>query len=215
MNNFNQPQVEDTLRLVTKIFHQKQVGYLFMGSILPTALNGKLYRRVNDFDILIDISDLNKVVPELQANGFYRKTKNYFRISELLNLYEFYHPKLLEVGFFAINFSDHPCLEAGPFRVDINPKALKKTKYSFANINFWGIPAPAAYRLALYAKSNPKRKIEFQIYKQHQIKQFDERPYDLYFLNLKINWLLEVMNFALVVIGNLRVTLGKPYDLWR
>lgn len=216
MNDFNSEQVEKTLKAVIKIFKKHNIEYRFMGSVLPTALNGKLYRQVNDFDLLADKSKLNIILEEFKKLGFIRKSKNNLRISEQLGLYVFTHPELLEVGFFIVDFGQEETIFiSGPLRFIIKKEAAEKTNYTFKGINFWGIPPSVAYLLSSYSKKNPKRKEEFQIYKRNNIKPFLGRPYDTYFMGLRINWLIDFLNFALVVLGKSRVFLGKTYDPWR
>lgn len=216
MSDLNDKQVEKTLRAVTEVLESNGVEYRFMGSILPTALKVEPYRKINDLDLLIDRLKLDQVIREFRNLGFTPKNKNSLRVSEQLGLFVFTHPKLLETGFFAIDFGvKNPVFESGSFKFVIKNEAIKKTQYTFKGINFWGIPASIAYLLASYSESNPKREKEFRIYKKNNVKPFVGRPYETYFLGIKVNWLIDFLNYALVLLGKLRIRLGKTYDPWR
>lgn len=171
MQEYNSSQVTKTLKTIAEVLHKHNINYWFMGSILPTAIHGSLYRYINDFDILVDKSKVNIVIQELEIVGFRRKKRNIYRFSERLDLYVFLHDELLETSFFALDIKDkESILESGPFKITINNDVIKKSSYSFQGIKFSGIPPSASYSIALLSKNNPKRKIELEIYTKKKIE---------------------------------------------
>lgn len=216
-DTFNTTQVQNTLKLVVGLLNKYNVNYRFMGSILPTALNGSLYRNVNDFDILVDKAKVENLSSELVKLGFTRKSKNMFRVSEQLGLYVFKHPALLETSFFAVNIDkgEEMCLESWPFLIKIKSDISKATNYAIWDTKFMGIPVSTAYTIALISKFNPKRKVEFEVYRKYEAQKIKRRLFDMYFMGIKVNWLIDLLNLGLILVGELRVKFGMPYDLWR
>ena len=215
-NNFNSAQVYKTLKIVLKILKKYKVKHWFEGSIIPTALNGKPLRQVNDLDIVLVSENPKNIIQELKRHGYKRKTKNIYRVSDQLNIFTFEHPKLLEVGFFAAKEIGNDYVISNVIAQVIIPKhKLPDTKYRFKDLQFNGIPASAAYTLSRLHPENPKREKELKLFKKLKIKPGNWPLYDFYLLGFKAKWAIDFINFSLVIIGKIRLTLGKPYDPWR
>ncbi len=215
-DEFNTDQVYKTLKEVLTILQKYNVQYWFMGSIIPTALNGELFRTVNDLDIVLEEKDSSQVISDLKKLGYTRKDKNIYRVSEQLGVYTFVHPSLLEVGFFLVSEEkENYLIKAGIAKIVIPKSKLKTQKYRLRDLTFFGIPQSVAYTFSALAKDNPKRQKELALYKKLGITPAPWPPYNFYLFGFKANWVINILNLSLVIIGKIRVRLGKPYDPWR
>jgi hypothetical protein len=214
--NFNEQQVHKTVSLIIPILDTHDILYWIEGSLLPTSLNGSLYREVHDLDILIDKDKAELFTQELQKLGYKQKEKNMYSVAERLGIRVFTHDTLLNIGYFSLStISDPYEITAGPITIKIPKKILTRTRYRFKDIQFYGIPTEGAYALALLSQGNPKRKHEFELYKKLGIKPFKWPLYDLYIFGIKGNWLFDLLNLVLMIIGKIRVVFKKPYDPWQ
>ena len=213
---FNMKKVVVTLGIVLPIMKSHTKKYWFMGSIVPTSLHKSLYREVHDIDIIVLTENLDGLLKSLYALGYKKKPLNFYRVSELLGVYVFSHPTLLDVGFFVIQ-EDASCytITAGPVRVEIPFQNLVQREYTFADMTFTGIDPAFAYRLALLAKANPKRAKELVLYKSLGVTPATWPIYAIYIFGMRANWIMDMLNSTLVLIGNVRVKLGLPYDPWQ
>lgn len=213
---FNTDQVYKTLKKVLSILENHKSRYWFMGSIIPTALNGKLFRTVNDLDIVLEENNSSQVIADLKNLGYTRKDKNIYRVSEQLGVYTFVHPSLLEVGFFLVSeVKDNYLIKAGIAKVVIPKNKLTTQTYTFKDFTFSGIPQSVAYTFSSLAKDNPKRYKELALYQRMGMRPAPWPPYDFYLFGLKANWVINFLNASLVIIGKMRVMRGRPYDPWR
>lgn len=112
---------------------------------------------------------------------------------------------------------NHTFLRANnlPFKVKIENGVLKPTLYKLLNINFFGIPQNTAFTGALIHKTNPKRIKELEIFKKNKITPRKKNYLNVYWGERKINWIYDLINFFLKVLGKIRVKLGLAYDPWR
>lgn len=212
---FNTKRVVSTLELVLPIIKSNTQKYWFMGSIIPTALNKSLYREVHDFDIIVLTKNLDKLLSSLYSLGYKKKPMNFLRVSELLGVYVFSHPTLLDIGFFVID-EEEKCysITAGPVRVEIPLENLHEKEYRFSNQSFLGIDPSFAYILSLLHKENPKRIKEFALYKSLGVIPAKWPIYSIYFFGMKANWMIDGLNSLLILIGKIRTKFGLPYDPW-
>jgi len=213
----NEKQVISTLRFIVGILNKYKVEYRFLGSIITCALEGSVYRNINDLDILIDTDKINIIADELVANGFQKKIKNHLRVSEQLNLHIYQHPKFLEISFFGVIFSPNgsAILQTKNFYADIPKTAIDPVSYSLGDLNFIGIPASVVYKTILLNRSNPKRIKEIEIFKKNNVKPFGKNIYTLKFIGLNITQLTTLPNMVLEIIGKRRLLMGKEYDIWK
>lgn len=215
-SNFNEEQIYKTLKAVIPILEAHKISYWFEGSMIPTSINGSLYREMHDLDILIDKDKANIFTQELKKLGYKQKSKNIYSVAERLGVRVFTHDHFLEISYFSFSIkSNHYEIDAYPLKVVIPKRILAKTKYEFRNIQFNGIPAEGAYALALLSQGNPKRKHEFELYKSLRIKPLKWPLYDLYLWGIKSNWVFDLLNIFLIIIGKIRVIFNQPYDPWR
>lgn len=212
----NETQVYETLKLILNILNSHNIKYWFEGSIIPASVNGALYRKINDLDILIDRSQAEVFTNELLKLGYTQKNKNIYRVADQLGVRVFTHPTLLEVGYFSLSLGEQEYeIKSGPIKVTVPKSLLTDTQYTFKDLSFNGISLEGMYTLALLSKNNPKRKHEFELYKKLNLKPLKWPIYDFYLFGIKCNWLVDVLNLGLVIIGKLRVLFKKPYDPWR
>jgi hypothetical protein len=213
---YNTDRVIQTLKRVLPILQAKTNKFWFMGSMVPTALNGALYREVHDFDIIVITEHLPELLNALYRLGYAKKQLNFFRVSELLGVYVFSHPTLLDIGFFVIAEENRLyTITAGAVRVVIPMKNLEAKKYTFHHMSFSGILPSFSYRLALLAKHNPKRQKEMIIYRSHGVKPAPWPFYDFTMFGKNANWVMNTLNSLLILIGRTRVLFGLPYDPWQ
>jgi len=64
--------------------------------------------------------------------------------------------------------------------------AVTPTTYTLNDNTFIGIPASVVYKTILYNKSNPKRKIEIEIFRKNHIMPYEEDIYTLTYKGLNI-----------------------------
>lgn len=215
-NVFNQDQVIHTLKLVQPVLQKYTRQYWFMGSMVPTAMNGGLYREVHDFDIIVNTDTLSDLLSQIYSLGYKKKPLNFFRVSELLGVYVFSHKTLLDIGFFVIHEEGQIyTINAGPVRVSIPKNNLKTNMYTLRGMSFPGIQPSYAYRLMLLAKHNPKRQKELLIYQSHDIHPANWPFYDFRVWGRNANWIMNMLNSSLAALGRTRVALGLPYDPWQ
>jgi hypothetical protein len=213
---FNEEKVITTLGAVFPILEKHTKKYWFMGSVVTTALNGSFYRDVHDFDIIVVSQDREALLTELFSIGYKRKPMNFLRVSELMGVYVFSHPTLLDIGFFIIQ-EEEKCysISARPLRVEIPFDNLRAKTYSIGPHSFPGIDPSFAYRLSLLHKDNPKRVKELALYKRLAVPPAKWPIYTILCMGLKTNWMIDGFNFLLIIIGKIRVKLGLPYDPWQ
>ncbi len=213
----NEKQVISTLRFIVGVFNKYEVEYRFLGSIITCSLEGSVYRKINDLDILVDNNKINLIADELVAYGFQKKIKNHLRVSEQLNLHIYQHPALLEISFFGIKFcSDGSAnLQTKNINAYIPKTTINAEKYSLNKFTFIGIPASVVYKTILLNKSNPKRTKEIEIFKENKIEPLKDNIYSVRFKGIDITALTKLPNILLDIIGRLRLLIGKSYDIWK
>jgi hypothetical protein len=214
---FNSEQVKNSLNLLTQILNQHHIEHRFFGSIIPTAINGSLHRSIADLDLLADFDKKDILIKALKKSGYKKNpAKSLGVASEWLKLYQFKHPKLLDIGFFAVNFGKiQTTLDLPPLKLTIENRSIKKTTYSLYDIDFIGIPQDTAYTGILISKRNPKRIEEFKIFKQNNITPRPNNYLNVYLGTINITLTLSLIQFLLNIIGIIRIKLGLPFDPWR
>jgi len=215
---YNSSQVSKTLKLVIKALDKHKIKHLFFGSIIPAAINGSLHRPLGDLDLFVDVNKKDLFMNELKKLGYFGGDRKLFKIMEAFNGFDYRHSKLLEISFFAVEFGkEKTSLKAVdfPFIVKIENEAIKPTKYKLLNIPFSGIPQDTAYTGALIAKWNPKRKKEFEIFKEYGICPRANNYLWVYWSKLEISWSYDLLNSCLNLLGRIRMWFGLTYDLWR
>jgi hypothetical protein len=213
---FNTETVLQTLTTILPVLDAHTNRYWFMGSMIPSAINGGLYRDVHDFDIIVYTENLPSLLENIYALGYTKKPINIFRVSELLGVYVFSHPTLLDIGFFVIGTDGtYYTITSGPVHVEIPMKNLIQKQYSLHGVSYPGIDPSFAYTLCLLAKFNPKRAKELLLYAS---KKIVPAPWPIYTFRVwgkNANWMVDLLDTMLVYIGIIRVRLGLPYDPWQ
>jgi hypothetical protein len=213
---YNSQSVRETLRTLVDVFSILRVEYRFMGSIIPTALNGKLYRDIHDLDVIVVCDNFAGLLGGLRKIGYVRNLPNGLRFSEHMGIHSYQHPRLLEIGIVRLQKTNDHYRISGRMGTAIIPlENLDAQSYTFGGIRFDGIPASLGYTLSTLHTRNPKRVREFEIFRRHGVSRVPWPPYDFYMGNTKANWVIDSINGLMRVIGITRVALGKPYDLWR
>lgn len=215
VEDFNTEKVKLTLKAVIPVIEKYTDQYWFMGSMIPTAMNGKLYREVHDFDIIIVPNNLEKLLKQIYQLGYKKKPLNFFRVSELMGVYVFSHDTLLDIGFFVISkVKKSYLIKSGPVKVEILFENLQPREYVFGRQKFVGIDPSFAYRLSLLHEHNPKRTKELELFKTLKITPAKWPIYQVYCWGRNANWMIDFLNFVLVIIGKIRTKLNLSYDMW-
>jgi len=70
-------QIGNSLKAITEVFAGCNASYRVLGSVLIVAHTNKVFRRINDVDILLDARVRDCVIEKLKTNGFQleKKTK--------------------------------------------------------------------------------------------------------------------------------------------
>jgi len=184
--------------------------------MVPSAINGGLYRDVHDFDIIVLPKSLPELLLAIYALGYTKRPLNFFRVSELMGVYVFSHPTLLDIGFFVISEeASMYTVVSGPVRVEIPPQNLVPRTYKLGPYSYPGIDPSFAYALCLLARDNPKRKKELELYRSHHIIPAKWPIYTFRIGGYVADWVVDLLDSALAVIGRIRTKFGLTYDPWQ
>jgi hypothetical protein len=212
----NELQVKKTLNLVVGILEKHKIEYRVFGSVIPAVLNGRLHRELGDIDLLVEEGKKEVFMDKLKKLGYKKKERGVWKWLDRANLFEYRHPKLLEISFFALKFGDQrSSMKVKWFGLEIDSRAIRKIKYNLGGVGFWGILVDTACTGALISKANPKRKRELEIFESQGLKPRLNEYVDVYLGPMKVNWILDLLNWSLNWLGRVRVMLGMSYDFWR
>ena len=217
MTNYNHDIVSLTLKDVVNILTSHKIEYRFLGSVVVAAINGTLYRKIGDLDLLIDTNGKDILYDSLtklgykQAEGMFSFARKYMALETLE------HQTLLGVGYFFGNWQADGSFVMGDARasVAIESHALKKTVYTLAGVEFHGIP-PKSIATGIYAsKKNPKRQKELILLREKNITPFPNKYIHVRIGNVRVDWLYHRAMSILTIIGIVRIRLGFAFDPWR
>lgn len=216
MNSENERgQIGKSLKIITDTFDSCNANYRILGLTLLVAHTSRVFRHINDVDVLLDIKAKDCIFEKLKNQGFelIRKTKAGFswfeaRRSDCLGL------TFLLIGEFRENYFSWLFMKF--FELRIKADYLRPTRYNFENIQFIGIPISSVIARIRQSFLNPKRKLDKQILgnemRKTKIKIYNN--ISVYFLGLKLPYLYDIFSFFYNIYGGLRVMFGQKYEIW-
>ena len=217
MAEFNTSVVCKSLTKIVKILELHNIKYRFLGSVVITAINGKLHRNLGDLDLIIDFDKKDVLYAALKELGYKRASGIFNFARKYLSLEQLEHTELLGVGYFYGIWRNDGTFAMGNKRLSLNVEsyALKETKYAFCGVNFLGIPESAIATGIYESRKNPKRKQELIILKEKKIEPFPNSYIHISIFGIRADWIYHLSMTVLNVIGVIRVKLGLPFDPWR
>ena len=210
--------VQEGLGVFDKVFNQSNVEYRVLGSVLVAALNEKPHRTLGDIDVLVDQSDYEKVILNLQAEDYSIETKHKFGF----NWTEAHHDGNLGFTFLLIGrFSrDYfSCKLTTNIELRISTKYLEPTKYSLFGKSFKGIPLRSIYEGLKISSFNPKRTLDRKVVTEYFEKGIPsgetlDNSFKVYAFGIEIPHAYTLFSQLYNVYGGLRVVFGRKYEIW-
>lgn len=208
-------RISNSLKAITGIFESCNANYRILGSILLVAHTNKIFRHINDVDVLLDIKARNCVFEKLKNYGFEveRKTKAGFSWFEAKKNNHLGLTFLL-IGEFSKNYFSWRFMKA--FKLRIKADYLRPTRYNFENAKFIGIPISSAIAGIRQSFLNPKRKLDKEILGEEmnktRVKTYNN--ISVYIFGLKLPYLYDLFSFFYNIYGGIRVMFGRKYEIW-
>ena len=217
MGEFNTDVVCKTLARVVKILEDHNIRYRFLGSVVVSAINGKLHRNLGDLDLIIGFDKKDVLYAELKELGYKRAGGIFHFARKYLSLEQLEHAELLGLGYFYGIWKNDGMFMMGDKNLSLNvdPYALEETKYTLCGANFLGIPESAIATGIYESRTNPKRKQELIILKDKQIEAFPNSYIHISIFGIRADWIYNLSMKILNIVGAVRVRLGLPFDPWR
>ncbi len=208
-------QIGNSLKTITEIFAGCNADYRVIGSTLLVAYANRVFRHINDVDILLDIVSKDCVFEKLENCGFEleRKTKAGFSWFEAKKS-GYVGLTFLLVGRFEKNYFNWRFMKF--FELRIKADYLQPTEYNFENSKFIGIPISSAIAGIKQAFLNPKRKLDKQILGEEMIKTKGKtyNHISVYIFGLRLPYLYDLFSFLYNIYGGIRVMFGRKYEIW-
>lgn len=174
-----------------------------MGSVNIVAHLKKIYRRLDDIDILIDSEKKECVFTKLRENHFQVEKKHFL----VFSWYEATKKNHLKLTFFLIGEfqKDHFFCRFGVFTLKIALSYLKPTEYNFRGILFVGVPMASVVDGIDKTSFNPKRIIDRTVLaiEKSSVNAAVKGKLHIYFLGYKTPFLYEIVSFACNVYGGI------------
>lgn len=216
MNSRDQlASIRNSLKIMTEIFNNCKADYRILGSVLLVAHTQKLFRHINDIDILLDIKARNCVFEKLKNCGFQleRKTKYGFYWFEAKKN-NYLGLTFLLIGEFAKHYFSWRFMKFFELRIKID--YLQLTEYNFENEKFIGIPISSAVACIKQSFLNPKRKLDQQVLGEEVMKTRIKTYNNIFvcLLGIKIPYLYDLLSFLYNIYGGIRVVIGQKYEIW-
>src|SRR3989338_531421 len=210
--NTQRKEIGNSLKVIIEIFKSCNANYRIIGSTLIVAYTDKVFRHINDVDIILDSTSQSYVFKKLIESGFKFGNKKAAGFSWVeakkdghLGLTFFLVGEFKE-NYFTWHFSKS-------FELRIKNDYLKPTEYNFENIAFIGIPISSAIAGIRQSFLNPKRKLEKQVLRE-EIQKTKIKTYNnihVYIFGIKIPYLYDSFSFFYNIYGGLRVIFGRKY----
>lgn len=209
------PKINKSLKLITDIFRSCNTDYRVLGSTLLVTYANKLFRRINDVDVLLDVKTKDCVFQKLKNYGFAleKKTKAGFSWFEVKKT-EHLGLTFLLIGEFHKNYFSWHFLKV--FELRIKADYLLPTEYRFGDAEFIGIPISSAIAGIRQSFLNPKRKLDKQVLRD-EVNKNRVKTYNnicVYVFGLPLPYLYDLFSFLYNVYGGIRVLFGQKYEIW-
>lgn len=208
-------QIGQSLKTTTEIFCGCGADYRVLGSALLVAYTNRVFRHINDVDILLDIKSKDCVFEKLRKLGFElnKKTKLGFSWFEAKKN-GYLGLTFLLMGKFNEKYFSWRFMKF--FELRISADYLYPTKYNFGKIEFIGIPISSAIAGIRMSFLNPKRKLDKQVLGDEVIRT-KVKIYDniaVYISGIKLPYLYDLFSGLNNIYGGIRVMFGKKYEIW-
>ena len=69
-------EIGNSLKIIINVFNECNANYRIIGSTLIVAYTNKVFRRINDVDIILDIKSQNCVFEKVKNYGFVFEKRN-------------------------------------------------------------------------------------------------------------------------------------------
>ena len=217
MNDFNKNELISVLSEVVGFLVKRDANYRLLGSVVMAAINGGLYRRVGDVDLILDTNLAEDLMKKLKSEGFYEPGGIFALGRKYIRHITLAHDKKVELGIFYGEWNDNGNFEMTSkcIKLVIESRALIRKRYALYGIKFDGLEERVIATGVHNSKRNPKRHRELEILKVRGIEPEINDYIHLYLFGLKTDWLYHLVMSALNVLGVVRVRLGMTYDPWR
>ena len=210
--------VQEGLGVFDKVFNQSNVEYRVLGSVLVAALNGKPHRTLGDIDVLVDQTEYEKMISNLQTEGYTIETKHKSGFSWT----EAHHDGNLGFTFLLIGrfLKDYfSCKLSKNIELRISTRYLEPTKYFLLGISFVGLPLRSIYEGLKISSLNPKRTLDRKVvidYLKGNIPSGEtlDRSFKVYLSGVEIPYAYTLFSQLYNIYGGLRVLLGRKYEIW-
>ena len=216
INSENQKQqIGNSLKTITEVFGSCNANYRVLGSTLLVAHANRVFRHINDVDVLLDIKAKNCVFEKLKSYGFEleQKTKTGFSWFEVKKN-GYLRLTFLLIGEFERNYFSWRFMKF--FELRIKADYLHPTEYNFENEKFIGIPISSVIAGIRQSFLNPKRKLDKQVLGE-EMSRTKVKTYNnisVYIFGLKLPYLYDLFSFFYNIYGGIRVMFGRKYEIW-
>ncbi|MBI4009153.1 hypothetical protein HY357_02885 [Candidatus Roizmanbacteria bacterium] len=151
----------NSLKAITEILQSCQAKYRILGSVNAVAYTKRVFRRIEDIDVVLDLKDKECVFNGLKNRGFQV-------IKKKLGIFYWYESEKkdhLKITFFLIGefTKDHFLYKYGLFRLFIQSDYIKPVQYNLNGIEFTGVPIASVVDGIRQTSFNPKRTIDRDI----------------------------------------------------
>lgn len=208
-------QIINSLKTVVSILKDCNSEYRIIGSVLIVAYKKQVFRKIADIDILLDKQSRDCVFNQLWSEGFTLKKRRWANFSWTEAEKENYTGlTFFLVGEFTPDYFSYKFSKL--FELRINSDYLKPAKYSFAGVEFIGIPLSSHIAGIKQAFLNPKRSLDKQILAK-EMKNNNQNTYNnivVYIAGVKIPYLYDLFSFFYNIYGGLRISFGQKWEAW-
>lgn len=208
-------EITNSLKIITEVFQSCNANYRIIGSTLVVAHLNKVFRRIHDVDIILDIKSKDCVFGKLKNHNFIFEERSAAGFSWIevkkdgcLGLAFFLTGKFKEY-YFTWNLTSY-------IELRIKNNYLTPTNYTFGNTAFTGIPISSAIAGIRQSFLNPKRTLDKKML-HSEIATTKVKTYNnisIYFFGVRIPYLYDMFSFFYNIYGGIRVMFGKKYEFW-
>lgn len=211
---FQRPILRNSLKLATQIFKECQSKYRVVGSVLIVSITNKIFRKIGDIDLLLDLESFDCVLQKLKRYGFTLLRRRLF-------IFPWIEAK--KVGHLGFTFLLVGKFNAKGFfyrigkwiEIRVQANYITPTEYQFEGIKFSGIPIPSVAAGIQQSFLNPKRSLDKQMIKPYlTATPFPYGRINIYMFGIRIPYLYDMYSFLYNLYGGARVLVGKKYESW-
>lgn len=208
-------QIKNSLQAIVEACKKCNANYRILGSVQLVAYTKKIFRHINDLDVLLDIRQKECVFKELQKEGFEFEKRSKVGLPWMEAKKEgCLALTFLMIGEFLDDYFTLRFLKVCELRTRAD--YLKPTEYDYEGVKFIGIPLSSAIAGIRKSFLNPKRRFDRQVLgdemKRHNVKTYDNTYF--YIAGVKIPFLYDMFSFLYNIYGGLRVVFGRKWEVW-